>query len=297
VVAEWYASRGLKDIQVITGGSVTGLATDIEGSAHHVHPDWSPDGKQIAFEVFDESSGNAEVWVMDGDGSDPNRVVACSKRPCLQYAYPSWSHDGTRLAVIRFDQLKSGDWGPSAVEILDLTTGNARVAAELPDGVRCFSETPRWSPDDSRIVAQIDSFATAAEEDLTASGLTVFSAGGPASQKLLTITKPSLFAAYPDWHPSEDLIVFNDHDLGSFQAMSQDSALWVIAPDGSGLRQLTSGQGKFAQASWSADGTQLVLVQATGADQVSDVRIALLPAKGGTPVPLGVSGAHPRLQP
>ena len=55
-------------------------------------PDWSPDGKRIAYAGF--SRGNADIWVIDADGSDPRRLTMGS---LFQYT-PRWSPDGLWIA-------------------------------------------------------------------------------------------------------------------------------------------------------------------------------------------------------
>ncbi|MGH2785871.1 MAG: hypothetical protein ACRDJ1_11460 [Actinomycetota bacterium] len=55
-------------------------------------PDWSPDGRLIAYAGF--SGGNADIWVIGVDGSDPHRLTTAS---LFQYT-PRWSPDGRWIA-------------------------------------------------------------------------------------------------------------------------------------------------------------------------------------------------------
>ena len=59
-------------------------------------PSWSPDGSKIAFTSFRD--GNAEIHVMNADGSDP---INLTNNPAWDYA-PAWSPDGTRIAFASF---------------------------------------------------------------------------------------------------------------------------------------------------------------------------------------------------
>lgn len=60
-------------------------------------PDWSPDGKEIIFSS--EREGNAQIWVMAADGSNP---VKFSKSPDTINVKPSWSPD---KSLVLFTQL------------------------------------------------------------------------------------------------------------------------------------------------------------------------------------------------
>ncbi|NIV39931.1 MAG: hypothetical protein GWN58_64155, partial [Anaerolineae bacterium] len=55
---------------------------------------WRPDGKEISFVVDDFEK--VEIWVMDGDGSNPRLLVA-DVAPVTSHP---WSPDGTRIAFV-----------------------------------------------------------------------------------------------------------------------------------------------------------------------------------------------------
>lgn len=55
-------------------------------------PDWSPDASSIAYAGF--SGGNADIWVIDADGTDARRL---GSDPLFEYT-PRWSPDGRWIA-------------------------------------------------------------------------------------------------------------------------------------------------------------------------------------------------------
>lgn len=58
-------------------------------------PAWSPDGKRISF-VADADGGSEEIFVMDADGSNLNRLT---NHPATD-RWPSWSPDGTKIVFV-----------------------------------------------------------------------------------------------------------------------------------------------------------------------------------------------------
>ena len=65
----------------------------IESTHFDVTPMFSPDGEKIAFSS--SRSGYREIWVCDGDGSDPVQLTHLESR---QSAAPYWSPDGSQIA-------------------------------------------------------------------------------------------------------------------------------------------------------------------------------------------------------
>jgi TolB protein len=116
-------------IAFIEGGQVWVMDTD-GGEAHAVSdipndgiggfsPDWSPDGKTIAFEVFDHGSWNIYTVHPDGSGLRP---LADDPGDEIQ---PVWSPDGSLIAYMASPE-GSGGFGDN--------TGTFDVYASRPDG-------------------------------------------------------------------------------------------------------------------------------------------------------------------
>jgi len=71
-------------------------------------------------------------------------------------------------------------------------------------------------------------------------------AGGAAKR----LTAPFLEPARPDWSPKGDWVAFQSFKGGTFH-------IWLMKPDGSGLRQLTDGHGDDREPRFSPDGTRV----------------------------------------
>src|SRR5215213_2915255 len=106
-------------------------------------PDWSPNGKRLAFEASEGLDDfNIDLYIMNADGSGVKRIT---KEPTLD-RMPSFSPDGMRIAFLR------GRWKPFAEEN---TGGIYTIRADgtdlrqLTDNAR--DEYPAWSPDGKTI--------------------------------------------------------------------------------------------------------------------------------------------------
>jgi Tol biopolymer transport system component len=96
-------------------------------------PQWSPDGKRIAF--YSDRSGNYEVWTVNPDGS---RLLQMTETK-THATYPVWSTDGLRLAfysrgvgVLSIDATMP--WKSQTPRTLIPTTEPVGAMAWSPDG-------------------------------------------------------------------------------------------------------------------------------------------------------------------
>jgi Tol biopolymer transport system component len=264
-----------------------------------LHGDWSPDGTEVAFEI---QGDDVSVWTVNADGTSPQLRAACTHDPCLQMAEPSWSPDGKQLVVVQYDANADGTWGRSWLVVVDLATGATHKVARTPDD-RAFY-FPRWSNDGRRIVVEVDYYTDNTQSDATGTAVAIVSAEASPRQRVRVVTSPEMLANHPDWHPSKNVIVFSTNDPILFSASSDPSNIWVMRPDGQGMRQLTTsstdGTLRYGTPSWSPDGNGIVLMAAYAEENggsVTEKHPAYLPANGGTPKVLAVRGADPRLRP
>jgi Tol biopolymer transport system component len=166
-----------------------------------------------------------------------------------------------------------------------------------------FPYNPRWSPDGRSLVLTINRVDDA-QANITGAAIVVIDAHGAASQAPRVLTDWEMFAAYPDWHRSGDLIVFTTYDLGNFQTTTAASNLYTIRPDGSALTQLTShgpGETRATQPTWTPDGDRIIFTQ-VGKEVINGYDTPRQPAfidpdGTGEHVLAGIGATHPRLRP
>jgi Tol biopolymer transport system component len=112
-----------------------------------MHPAWSPDGTQIAFESKRDAS-DWDIWVMNADGGAPRNLTA--NEPADD-GNPAWSPDGQRIA---FSSNRGGDYD---IYVMN-ADGTGEPARLTEDGVNDFH--PAWSPDGTLIAFRSDSETT-----------------------------------------------------------------------------------------------------------------------------------------
>jgi dipeptidyl aminopeptidase/acylaminoacyl peptidase len=160
---------------------------------------------------------------------------------------------------------------------------------------------PRWSPDGRRIVVEMQRWSdTSSNADLTGTAIGVANLDH-ATPTWNQLTDWTMWATYPDWHPTQDLIVFatrpwDDLDTGP-------SNLCTIRPDGTGLTPLTAfeaAQTRAVQPSWTPDGRQIIFTAVEGTGFGSPTMATIL--SDGTGMTSATTsgpmfGTHPRLRP
>ena len=204
-----------------------------------VRPDWSPDGRLIAFEH--SSAVCASVAIMNADGSNLIDLVPPSANLCE--GDPSFTPDGTRIVFEQFnvDTFEDAIWSMK----LD---GSGRRFITIGTGSGVID--PSVSPD-GRTLSFIDFNGL----DFGQALFTVDIHG----RNLFQVT-PFTFdvAVKADWAPNGRQLLFTEN--ADFPPPNS-SNIATIRPDGTGLRHLTHFQGGDVKAfvgSYSPDGRWIV---------------------------------------
>lgn len=197
-------------------------------------PAWSPDGKQIAFastriyEVLQpggrqEVDAGFEVWVMNADGSDPQRITG---DPQDQSLYPTWAPDAKQLAFMDV----SGQTHIAAQEV----TSDAQ-ATNLTGAVAGRHWTPAWSPDGRQIA-----FMNHLEDGADVWLLDV------QSNEAVQLSQPGSNDGEPAWSPDgKELVFVSDRDGAQ--------GLYVMSADGQNVRRLTTDSAVYSHPAWGGN--------------------------------------------
>jgi Tol biopolymer transport system component len=307
IAYEWFDGEAVADTLTIKAVRPDGSDAHVlvsGGDEPVMHVDWSRDGSRIA---FDRWRGEIiDIWTANADGTDAGPLVGC-ELPCMQLSNPSWSPDDEKLVVHRYDKDDAIGLERCYIEVVDVATLERSVILEGPDGADgtwdCFAHA-RWSGDGSQIVFTLDGWELQGEEWVeTGRSVATIDATGAADQEPTVLTDPAMQATHPDWHPTQDLIVFGTHDLADFQDVWLATNLYTVRPDGSELTQVThygDGDVRATFPTWTRDGEQIIFnyVMPVTRDDRGGRSIAFIKPDGtGLRVVPGVNGHEARLRP
>ena len=230
-------------------------------------PAWSPDGTRLAF--YSERDGNAEIYVMNADGSGVTRLTNTK----ADEGYPAWSPDGR---TISFDSDRDGNF-----DVFAMNADGTNVRPLTRHKARDVSAS--WSPDGSKIVFMsdreggFDAFEAAPDPAAPATRITrtgttwfpVFSRDGTtlafhigrdvhtlpaAGGELRRLTTDPANGMYPSWSPDGKRIAFMSWRNGKTEVFTMNA-------DGSNQALLVSmARGDAIDPRWSPDGSAIAFV-------------------------------------
>jgi WD40-like Beta Propeller Repeat len=298
---------------IVFQGAPLGLSLiQPDGSGNHVilgppgdqvHPDWSPDGSQIAYVQRDET-GQQQIWITDPQGTKPQPLVKeyPAKLSSLFWDNPAWSPDGSQIATIGYEGDPQTELpARSVLAIITVASSEVTVVGELKSSAGNLHSFPRWSPAGDAFVISLDHFKG---DEFIGGRIAVIRRTDAGWSKPKPITK-IVGGPRVDWHPSEDLIVFCTNDVGSLQVTDEPSNLFTVRSDGSKLSQITDygpGKERASQPTWTADG-RIIFDHITGENDERGT-VAFINSDGsGLEIAVGnefigdSNRPHPRLRP
>lgn len=223
-------------------------------------PAWSPDGTRILFTKFTSTgteNTDADIWVMNADGSGQRRVFADG------YTYRAvWSLDGRTIKVptaggtatvaldgniVQQSNTPFGDLAPNgaalAYDSLRNSKGSVMVAA--PDGSSArdllpdpaYDEYPRWSPSSDCLALSVFGLGGGP-------GLYVMNADGQDLRRVASTPGGATLAA---WSPDASSLVYDERLWNGTRWVTH---LVVMDADGSDRFVVPATDGAWAP-SWS----------------------------------------------
>ena len=235
------------------------------GASIDNYPVWSPDGSRIAFLVSrpwrGRGSEQTQVFSMSANGGHGRNLT-----PHLNWRYyansvpPTWSPDGERLAYLQqvgsFVRLYTvAADGSDLHGVTTVTTG----ASWAPEGRRIAFGKHLWpisspeAPRSTLCVAELDELGRPHLSHVTPTD----AFGGP-----LKITHVS-------WSPDGNEILFivgnrsrEYHalvDKYTGPSLPLASSVYLVRPDGTGLRRLLQDERPYTAAAWSPDSSQIAV--------------------------------------
>ena len=200
------------------GGAVEASAQPSQATCR---PAVRPEGGTPLIAFSREVIGNADIYVMNADGSD---IVRMTTAVGIDID-PSWSPDGSRIA---FRSVRDGQ---DEIYVMNADGSCQRNLSRSPVDDR----SPAWSPD-GRLIA-FDHFSDSAFQDIA-----VIS---PDGGEMRRITQHS--GEYAAWSPDGKRLAFASARDGDYE-------IYVINLDGSGERRLTDNASYDMYPAWSPNG-------------------------------------------
>lgn len=215
--------------------------------------------------------GNKEIFIMDYDGQNPQRVTSDG----TIVLNPAWSPDGRFIAYTSYrdknPDLFIMDWTGWNKRVLSRAAGLNASPAWHPDGERLavvmslegdteiyvvrldgriesrltrnrgiIDTSPAWSPNGRQMVFVSDRSGSPQVYVMDADGTNV-----------RRLTFEGAYNAQPTWSPKGDRIAYVSRRDKAFD-------VFTMNPDGSNVVRLTRGEGSNESPAWSADGRYLV---------------------------------------
>ncbi|CAN5596058.1 amidohydrolase family protein [soil metagenome] len=222
--------------------------------AMDIDPEWSHDGKKLAF-VSDRNGTNMNIWIRDIQSGSEKQITTLN-RHALQ---PSFSPDGKKIAFILNDGVVG--FGTSTLQVIDLETGVSKTLYKA-----LFTPgKPTWSADGKLVALEaLQPYSSRFREGL--SRILIVPINGDASRFVTPVEGRSLGQrgkSGPLWSPD-----------GHKMAYLLDGVLWVITVDATGqpVGPATRLTNESSDApSWTGDSQSLVFL---ATDNLKKVRLS-----------------------
>jgi TolB protein len=222
------------DIEIPSTSNI--LQINVEGSLQN--PAWSPDGKQIIFTRFQNgyNQGPADIFLYDSNLQNTIELVH-NGADNINLPGSAWNKSQNQIV---FSSTLSGH---DEIFVIYPQQEDA-PPTQITDSDKFMAYEPSFSPDGKWIVFESH------EIDTEDNGV-IMKVQSDGSNEFFPLTPPDVDCRQPNWSPNGDWIVYQAYNKNQWD-------IWIMEPDGTNRRQLTSGPGDKTDASFSPDGQWIV---------------------------------------
>jgi dipeptidyl aminopeptidase/acylaminoacyl peptidase len=265
------------------------------------NPEWSPDGKSIAYSGRLDGKSGLIIAASDGAGKRYLGPLEGTNAPLPTTGKTfAWSPDGKQIAYVSAQPGPetadaTGDpvvitrylYKPTASEgnshfndnkrlhifIVDVATGASR---QLTSGTH-YEHSIDWAPDGKQI-AFISNREPNEDQFFNYDLLTL----SPATSEIKQLTYTESAEYRPHWSPDGKTIAYEatKRGLTDLETTMEDTHVWLIDADGKNRREVGTLDNRQGDAGWSTDGRSVYFT----AQERGDVRLYRVAASGGKPI-------------
>jgi dipeptidyl aminopeptidase/acylaminoacyl peptidase len=279
---------------IASGQTVPQLLSTVSGTTQYREAAVSPDGHYAAWTVMlrnkdNTQSRNSEIYLLDlSKRGATAQKLSTWKAPHAEHSL-AWSPDSKQLAFL------SDAGKQSQLELYVQSVATATPERKLTS-LTGFLETPRWSPDGTRIAVLFTENAPRAagplepstkdagvvEEHIYEQRLALINA---RTGEVKAITPDDMYVYEYDWAPGSDRIAYtaakgngdNNWWIAQLYTISISSSM-----TGGEARQILKPNLQIANPRWSPDGSQIAFIGGIMSDEGSvGGDIYAVPAAGG----------------
>ncbi len=263
------------------------------------NPKISPDGKRVVYELqktnWEDNAFDRNLWIADIAAGESHALTSAKKSS----TNPAWSPDGKWIAFLsdRPGQMTGTPEGKKQLYVIPADGGEAQQLTKLESDVNDLV----WAPDSKRIVFSASDVEPKTLKDRKEKygeysvvhadyqmthirTIDIPAEGAPAAEAKRLTDGDKFTVGDFSWSPDGTRIAFSaqkDPDLIS----SETADLYVVAVSDGAVKKIVSTPGPDRNPQWSPDGKNIAFETTAGAKYFfyTNVKIAVVPAEGGTP--------------
>ena len=257
---DWKGDRFKEELWLWTQGTQSGGGLiALTHSGHDSSPEWSPDGRYVAF-LSDRPVSESGDGGEDKDKGEPARVWLIPVRG--GEAFPlyrerldvhgfAWSHDGgtiylsvTEPVAKSVEEARKAEW-KDVIRWREQERGDVLLALPVAEAVEASGKTPE-----------------AHQEPKTAEDKPAY----PAGSRVVTQSRFAIDEIVPS--PGGDRIAFETTAVSRRMENPADTEMYVVAAQGGEARQLTHNQALESHLAWEPSGKEIDFLVGAAAGSV-----------------------------